>query len=93
MKGVCIKHGAKIVGKRCIHEGCNNWARKKGLCVKHGADRSNNRDTCILAEETAALAAAVPPEAEVVAVPLLPPVLAEPNPMEPNPEENITHQI
>ena len=46
--------------------------------MKHGADRSNNRDTCILAEEPAALAAAVPPEAEVVAVPLLPPVLAEP---------------
>lgn len=66
--------------------------------MKHGADRSNstsgtNRDTCTLAEETAALAAAIPPEAEVVAVPLLPPVLAEPNPMEPNPEENITHQI
>ena len=64
--------------------------------MKHGADRSNstssaNRDTCTLAEETAALAASVPPEAEVVAVPVLLPAL--PNPMEPNPEENITHQI
>ena len=61
--------------------------------MKHGADRSNstssaNRDTCTLAEETAALAASVPPEAEVVAVPVLP----LPNPMEPNPED-ITHEI
>ena len=62
--------------------------------MKHGADRSNstssaNRDTCTLAEETAALAASIPPEAEVLAVPVLPPVLAEPN--ETNPE--VTHQI
>ena len=64
--------------------------------MKHGADRSNasaNRDTCTLAEETAALAASLPPEAEVVAVPLLPPVLAEPNPIETNPDVGPTHQI
>ena len=62
--------------------------------MKHGADRSNasaNRDTCTLAEETAALAASVPPEAEVVALPVLPPVLGEPNPIET--QQEITHQI
>ena len=43
-RGVCIRHGAKVVHKRCSSEGCPNVAQVGGVCVRHGAKRA--RKSC-----------------------------------------------
>ncbi len=34
---MCVKHGAKLLKKKCSMEGCTNNAVKEGVCIKHGA--------------------------------------------------------
>ena len=37
IRGVCIKHGAKVKKYYCKVEGCTNQAKLGGVCIKHGA--------------------------------------------------------